>query len=84
MAEVTPTPCPGEDNRFVGTDIYGFVECRTWGSGPEIGATAWYSAVDLSLLGVDRDYAAFGCLFGVRGPEGHWRPAAGCRRTSRR
>ncbi|WP_432011354.1 hypothetical protein [Streptomyces cucumeris] len=60
----------------MGTDIYGFVECRTWGPGLELGATAWYSAIDLSLLGVDRDYAAFGCLFGVRGPEGHWRPVA--------
>ncbi|MEU5103981.1 MULTISPECIES: hypothetical protein [unclassified Streptomyces] len=37
----------------MGTDIRGFVECRTWGPGLEIGETAWYAAIELSMLGVD-------------------------------
>ncbi|MER7791312.1 hypothetical protein [Streptomyces sp. NPDC097640] len=60
----------------MGTDIRGFVECRTWGPGLEIGETAWYAAIELSMLGVTRDYEAFACLFGVRDFSGHWRPVA--------
>ncbi|MFG3256210.1 hypothetical protein [Streptomyces sp. NPDC048172] len=52
----------------MGTDIRGFVEC--------LAGESWHAAVDLSLLGVTRDYAAFACLFGVRGSEGLWRPVA--------
>ncbi|MEU8925820.1 hypothetical protein AB0D10_33635 [Kitasatospora sp. NPDC048545] len=55
----------------MGTDIRGFVECRTWDA---TGAKAWTCAVELSLLGVTRDYPAFACLFGVRDVSGHWRP----------
>ncbi|MBL1099322.1 hypothetical protein [Streptomyces coffeae] len=60
----------------MGTDIEGFVECRTWGPGLDIGETAWYSAIELSMLGMTRDYPAFACLFGVRALSGHWRPVA--------
>lgn len=49
----------------MGTDISGFIECREprWGRA-EPGA--WRATVDLDLLYDDRDYDAFGCLFGVR------------------
>ncbi|MFH8387992.1 hypothetical protein ACH4E7_45195 [Kitasatospora sp. NPDC018058] len=60
----------------MGTSIQGFVECRTWGTGLSIGRTAWYSAIELSMLGVVRDYSAFACLFGVRDLSGHRRPVA--------
>jgi hypothetical protein len=54
----------------MGTDIHGYVECRTWA--PE--GTVWESAVELSMLGVTRDYPAFACFFGVRDFAGHWQP----------
>ncbi|MER7583878.1 hypothetical protein [Kitasatospora sp. NPDC097691] len=57
----------------MGTDIRGFVECRTW---DDTGAKAWRSAVELSLLGMTRDYPAFACLFGVRDVGGRWRPVS--------
>ena len=60
----------------MGTDIRGFVECRTWGPGLDVDETAWQRAVELSMLGVTRDYAAFACLFGVRDLDGHWRPVS--------
>ncbi|RFS80971.1 hypothetical protein D0T12_34435 [Actinomadura spongiicola] len=60
----------------MGTSIRGFVECRTWGPGLDIGETAWYPAIELSMLGMTRDYSAFACLFGVRNLPGHWRPVA--------
>lgn len=60
----------------MGTDIRGFVECRTWGVGPGDGETAWHSAIELSMLGVARDYPAFACLFGVRDFSGHWQPVS--------
>ncbi|WP_159072330.1 hypothetical protein [Streptomyces sp. CMB-StM0423] len=60
----------------MGTDIRGFVECRTWGPGLAVDETAWYPAIELSMLGVTRDYEAFACLFGVRDLSGHWRPVS--------
>ncbi|MEU8252371.1 hypothetical protein, partial [Nonomuraea sp. NPDC048916] len=59
----------------MGTDIHGFVECRTWTHGLDIGESAWCAAISLSMLGVHRDYDAFDCLFGVRS-SGDWRPIA--------
>ncbi len=67
-------PCP--HNPVVGTNIQGYVECRTQAPGPGMGEPAWHSAIELSMLGVIRDYDAFACLFGVRDPAGHWRPVA--------
>ncbi|WP_406865046.1 hypothetical protein ABZO31_33245 [Streptomyces sp. HUAS MG47] len=60
----------------MGTDIHGFVECRTWGPGLDHDETAWFAAVELSMLGMTRDYAGFACLFGVRDVGGRWRPVA--------
>ncbi|KJS55791.1 hypothetical protein VM98_11020 [Streptomyces rubellomurinus subsp. indigoferus] len=60
----------------MGTTIRGSVECRTWGPGLAVEESAWYRAVDLSMLGMTRDYAAFACLFGVRDLSGHWQPVA--------
>ena len=58
----------------MGTNIRGVVECRTWGPGLGAGGTAWFPAIKLSMLGMIRDYRAFGCLFGVR--DFHWHPVA--------
>ncbi|YCK33865.1 hypothetical protein ACNF49_07115 [Actinomadura sp. ATCC 39365] len=58
----------------MGTDIHGFIECRTWTPGLDVGETAWCAAISLKML-VGRDYEAFDCLFGVRS-SGHWRPVA--------
>lgn len=52
------------------------MECRTWGPGLGTGETAWHWAIDLSMLGMSRDYGAFACLFGVRDLGGHWQPVA--------
>ncbi|MGA5816717.1 hypothetical protein ACPC54_02465 [Kitasatospora sp. NPDC094028] len=60
----------------MGTNIQGFVECRTWGPGLGIGETAWYPAIELPMLGVSRDYSGFPCLFGVRDHGGRWQPVA--------
>ncbi|MCF3129807.1 hypothetical protein [Streptomyces olivochromogenes] len=60
----------------MGTDIHGWIECRTWGSDLEPGETAWQPAITLSMLGMPRDYEAFACLFGVRDFSGLWRPIA--------
>ncbi|WP_418961121.1 hypothetical protein [Streptomyces tritici] len=60
----------------MGTDIHGFVECRIWGPGLAPDETAWQAAVELSLLGMTRDYEGFACLFGVRDFGGRWRPVA--------
>jgi hypothetical protein len=48
----------------MGTDISGFIECRTWHLHGE--ETPWHAAVDLFCLYTTRNYDAFGCLFGVR------------------
>ncbi|MFG6201416.1 hypothetical protein ACFKCF_54920, partial [Nonomuraea sp. JJY05] len=58
----------------MGADIHGFIECRTWTPGLDVGETAWCAAISLKML-VGRDYEAFDCLFGVRS-SGHWRPVA--------
>ena len=52
------------------------MECRTGRTGLGIEATAWHPAIELSMLGMIRDYAAFACLFGVRDISAHWRPVA--------
>ncbi|MBC2874236.1 MULTISPECIES: hypothetical protein [Streptomyces] len=60
----------------MGTDIYGGIEIRNpnadedWYTRPP-----WERAVDLYPLYSGRDYAAFGCLFGVRDLVG-WEPVA--------
>ncbi|MFE7237713.1 hypothetical protein [Streptomyces sp. NPDC057580] len=47
----------------MGTDIYGFIECRaSWHEKGE----PWSAAVDFDLLYMGRSYDAFGCLLGVR------------------
>ncbi|GAB7186761.1 hypothetical protein ATKI12_6592 [Kitasatospora sp. Ki12] len=60
----------------MGTTIQGSVECRTWGPGLGVEETAWYSAIELSMLGMTRDYSAFACLFGVRDLSTRWQPVA--------
>ncbi|MFJ3302725.1 hypothetical protein ACIPSA_06345 [Streptomyces sp. NPDC086549] len=60
----------------MGTDIHGWIECRTWREGLEYDETAWCPAITLSMLGIPRDYEAFACLFGVRDFSNHWRPVA--------
>ncbi|MFH8771586.1 hypothetical protein [Streptomyces sp. NPDC017958] len=60
----------------MGTDIHGWVECRTWREGLAPGETAWCPALDLAMLGVHRDYEAFACLFGVRDFDARWRHVA--------
>ncbi|MDR8414376.1 hypothetical protein MTP10_37305 [Nonomuraea sp. 3-1Str] len=64
----------GEEDLGMGADIHGFIECRTWTPGLDVGETAWCAAISLGML-VGRDYAALDCLFGVRS-SGHWRPVA--------
>jgi hypothetical protein len=49
----------------MGTDISGFIECRPWPQYSVNRPIAWTNAIDLNLLYVDRDYDAFGCLFGA-------------------
>ncbi|MGW5343311.1 hypothetical protein [Streptomyces sp. HUAS TT3] len=49
----------------MGTDIYGFIECR-WDRWLDEDDRSWHSAIDLAHLYNGRSYAAFGCLFGVR------------------
>ena len=49
----------------MGTDISGYIECRERPLRPDASGT-WRAAIDLDLLYGDRDYDAFGCLFGVR------------------
>ncbi|RPE43471.1 hypothetical protein EDD90_6674 [Streptomyces sp. Ag109_O5-1] len=60
----------------MGTDIHGWVECRTWRDGLDYDATAWCRAISLSMLGMPRDYDGFACLFGVRDFQAMWRPVA--------
>lgn len=50
----------------MGLDISGYIECRVrcWQSGGP--PTWWVPAMPLDLLYDNRDYDAFGCLFGVR------------------
>ncbi|MFE1963245.1 hypothetical protein [Streptomyces sp. NPDC059479] len=50
----------------MGTDISGFVECRAWHLHEEGEDSVWRAAIDLFFLNIDKDYDAFGCLFGVR------------------
>ncbi|HLV98878.1 MAG TPA: hypothetical protein VKT82_09400 [Ktedonobacterales bacterium] len=55
----------------MGTDIFGWVECKwEWQEDGE----PWNAAINVGLL-VDRSYDAFGCLFGVRNYAG-FRPIA--------
>jgi hypothetical protein len=61
-----PTRCRPE-SRFVGSDIYGAIECRlTWGRDFVEDPMPWSHAIDLVMLYSGRDYDAFACLFGVR------------------
>ncbi|MEU9455179.1 hypothetical protein [Streptomyces sp. NPDC048277] len=60
----------------MGTDIHGWVECRTWREGLDYDETAWHPAISLFSLGMPRDYDAFACLFGVRDFQAMWRPVA--------
>ncbi|KOU20439.1 hypothetical protein ADK52_26700 [Streptomyces sp. WM6372] len=49
----------------MGTDIYGFIECR-WDRWLDEDDRSWCGAIDLDHLYNGRSYAAFGALFGVR------------------
>ncbi|MFI8186928.1 hypothetical protein OG539_02330 [Actinacidiphila glaucinigra] len=49
----------------MGTDIYGFIECR-WDRRLDEDDRRWHMAIDLAHLYNGRCYAAFGSLFGVR------------------
>jgi hypothetical protein len=60
----------------VGTDIYGGIEFRHPLAGTEFyDGEPWIAAMDLWPLYDEIDYAAFGCLFGVRNDAG-FRPLA--------
>ncbi|MER5488028.1 hypothetical protein ABT024_33090 [Streptomyces sp. NPDC002812] len=61
----------------MGTDIYGFIECR-WDRWLDEDDRSWSKAADLSDLYNGRSYAAFGALFGVR-ETGDFRPLADLR-----
>ncbi|WP_329124696.1 hypothetical protein [Streptomyces sp. NBC_01465] len=51
----------------MGTDISGMIECRAWHlHEDEDEESVWRAAVDLFFLNINRDYDAFGCLFGIR------------------
>ncbi|MFG1665289.1 hypothetical protein [Streptomyces sp. Y7] len=57
---------------FMGTDIHGFIEVRNSyvdSSEPDDDEPffRWHPAIPLDHVHNDRSYAAFGCLFGVRG-----------------
>lgn len=49
----------------MGTDIYGFIECR-WDRWLDEDDRRWSQAIDLSHIYNGRSYVAFGSLFGVR------------------
>ncbi|MCX5406086.1 hypothetical protein OHA37_19605 [Streptomyces sp. NBC_00335] len=49
----------------MGTDIYGFIECR-WDRWLDEDDRSWGKAADIADLYNGRSYAAFGSLFGVR------------------
>ncbi|MFF0185548.1 hypothetical protein [Streptomyces sp. NPDC005244] len=58
------------------TDIHGGIEFRHPGAGTDYyDGEPWVAAMDLWPLYDETDYAAFGCLFGVRGQAG-FRPLA--------
>lgn len=60
----------------MGTDIYGFIECRHGYSADGDPAPFWQPAIELDHLYDYRDYAAFGSLFGVRNHPGGLEPLA--------
>ncbi|TJZ99596.1 hypothetical protein [Actinacidiphila oryziradicis] len=57
------------------TDIHGGIEFRHPGVGTDYEGEPWIAAMDLWPLYDQTDYAAFGCLFGVRNYAG-FRPLA--------
>lgn len=60
----------------MGTDIHGGIEFRHPGAGTDYyDGEPWVAAMDLWPLYDERDYVAFGCLFGVRNSAG-FRPLA--------
>jgi len=62
----------------VGTDIYGGIEYRHPGAGSDwYEGETWLTAISLWPLYDQTDYAAFGCLFGVRNHVGFTPLAAG-------
>ncbi|AWZ06575.1 MULTISPECIES: hypothetical protein [unclassified Streptomyces] len=61
----------------MGTDIYGFIECR-WDRWLDEDDRSWNKAADISDLYNGRSYVAFGSLFGVRDTTS-FRPLADCR-----
>ncbi|MFC8225752.1 hypothetical protein [Streptomyces sp. NPDC057287] len=60
----------------MGTDIYGFIECRRGYSADGGPAPVWQPAIELGHLYDTRDYDAFGSLFGVRNHHGAFEPLA--------
>lgn len=62
----------------VGTDIYGGIEYRHPGAGSDCyEGDTWLTVVSLRPLYDQADYAAFGCLFGIRNYAGYTPLAAG-------
>ncbi|MFD9302654.1 hypothetical protein ACFWCB_08185 [Streptomyces sp. NPDC060048] len=61
----------------MGTDIYGFIECR-WDRWLDEDDRSWNKAADIDHLYNGRSYLAFGSLFGVR-DTGSFRPLADLR-----
>lgn len=60
----------------MGIDIGGFIECHPWVSWPDDPRDIpWEAVVPLDCLYINRDYDAFGCLFGVMNFAG-FRPVA--------
>lgn len=60
----------------MGIDISGFIEVRPWATWPDLPSEIeWEAAARLDCLYVNRDYDAFGCLFGVMNMAG-FRPLA--------
>ncbi|MFB7246831.1 hypothetical protein ACFCYX_30725 [Streptomyces populi] len=54
---------------FASTDIHGGIEFRHPGTGADYyyyDGEPWVAAMDLRPLYDETDYAAFGCLFGLR------------------
>ena len=55
----------------MGTDINGWIECKT----QTMDLETWAAVMALGYVYLGRDYDAFGCLFGVRN-DTHFRPIA--------
>ncbi|WP_406436397.1 hypothetical protein OHB00_20775 [Streptomyces sp. NBC_00631] len=66
----------------MGTDLHGWIECRTRRQGLNHDEKAWSPTISLSMLGMPRDYDGLACLFGVRDFDTMWRPVTANRGLS--